>query len=242
MHSICLLTDSTALFPSATARTDPHLRHLPVQQASQRIHPPEPQQIQRIFNALEGSFQNILVLTVAPQLLPISATVWQAARSYSGPATITILETWQTGPGLGLLAQLGLQAIAAGAPLAEVEDRLRAAMPHIYTLICPIDRNNANPDLFTLFSMETVSLQPYKTARTRRQLLEDLLEFIEEFETPQQIIFFQGRPPVLRAQQLRQTTSIRFPEVSFIEMETNPTLSALFGPQTVGLTLMELPL
>jgi hypothetical protein len=72
-------------------------------------------------------------------------------------------------------------------------------------------------------------------------LLESLQEFLEEFERPQYITYFRGHESSLRARPVRDAATNLFPSVPFTEMEMNPGLTALFGSQAIGLTIMELP-
>jgi len=242
--STCILTDNTALFPTALSSCNGHLRTFPLTFVDGKCQPPSPADFKRMYTELERSFEALLVLTVSEQILPLAEVARQAAQGHGGALQISVLDSQQIGPGLGLLALLGAKAIAAGARLPEIEELLRAALPHIYTLLCPEfdpDGETDEQSNFSIYSIETGALNVYKKVRTRRHLLDALQEFIEEFEKPQQIAYFHGRAPNPRARPLRSEVESLFPETPFTEMEINATLSNLFGPQLVGLTLMELP-
>ncbi len=208
----------------------------------------------RIYRELEREYTAILVLTLSGHLLPVAEMAYQAAMQHGGTAQITVLDSRQTGVGLGMLAQIGAQAALAGQSLAEVEQRIRATIPHIYTLIHAeaeslarhgdFPRGQVNDEalgLFPLFVLEDGQLVPYKKVRTRRHLLESFQEFIEEFETPRQIAFLRGKSSMLRSRPLREVSKELFPETPFSEVDMSLILATLFGAQAVGITVMEIP-
>jgi fatty acid-binding protein DegV len=217
------------------------------------VSPPPLEDFAQAYSELEREFDAILVLTLSSQLLPVAQVAEQAALQHGGRAQIAVLDSKQTGPGLGMLAQLGAQAIIAGAPLADVEQHIRAATAHIYTLIhvnaesllrstfSPAQTDADEPGLLPLLILEDGQLVPYKKVRTRRHLLESFQEFIEEFETPQRITFLRGRYSAISARPLREITRERFPRTPFSDMEMPAPLARLFGSEAVGITVMEIP-
>ena len=205
----------------------------------------------RVYNELEHEFNGILVLTLSNHILPVAQVAQKAALQHGGTAKITVLDSRQTGPGLGILAQLGAQAILAGATLGDVEEHLRAAIASIYTLI-HIDAQNlsrvalspsqidiSEMGLLPLLTLEDGQFVPYRKVRTRRHLLESFQEFIEEFESPEQIICLHGRDSAIRSRSLREIAAGSFPTVPFADLELPAPLSRLFGPEAVAVTVME---
>jgi fatty acid-binding protein DegV len=243
--SICILTDNTALFPPSNISGRKYIRTLTLNQVDRHILPPTAEDYARAFHDLEHEFRDILVLTISECILAGTESARIAAKSHGGVARIAVLDSRQSGPGVGLLAQVGARAATESATLADVEERVRAAIPHIYTLICPETELPAQPQaengLLPVLSLEDGQPIPYKKVRTRRHLLESLQEFLEEFERPQYITYFRGHESSLRARPVRDAATNLFPGVPFTEMEMNPGLTALFGSQAIGLTIMELP-
>lgn len=253
-NSICILTDSTAQIPHGAFPGQRLIKMLPLGVDERAISPPPVQEFLRAFRELEREFDFILVLTLSGYLAPVAETAKQAALQHGGKARIAVLDSQQTGPGLGMLAQLGAQAILAGASLVDVETRIRAAMAHVYTLIhidaeslsrhstvTPGRKDTEETGLFPLLTLEDGQLTHYKKVRTKRHLLECFQEFVEEFETPQRITFLRGRYSAIRSRPLREITRERFPEVPFTDIELPTPLARLFGPQAAGLTIMEIP-
>ena len=253
--TVCILTNNAALFPSAAFGNGRSIRTLTLATEGGRIVSPTADDFSRAYSELEQEFSAILVLLAPESILPGANAALLAAQSHGGTAKVSVLDSQQIGPGLGLLAQIGSQKAAAGASLPEVQECIRAIIPFLFTLICPdaaplpLDEQNDSstasltdlPGFVPVYSLEEGYLAPYKKVRTRRHLLETLQEFLEEFEKPQQLAYFRGYTTRLRARQLREAASGLFPGTPFTEMELNAPLSALFGAQAVGMTVLEMP-
>lgn len=220
------------------------MRVLPLPVDSGVVGVPMLQDFLHIYDTLEREFSSILVLTISSHILPVAQAAQQAALQHGGKAKISILDSQQTGPGLGMLTQIGAQAISAGVTLKGLEEHLRAAITSIYTLIhihqphaaCNTDDDSS---LLPLMTLEDGQFVPYKKIRTRRHLLETFQEFIEEFETPKQIACLYGRESAIRPRSLREIASENFPSVPFSEMSIPAPLARHFGPETIGVTIME---
>lgn len=251
----CLLTDNTAHLPHGAFPGQRLIKSITMRTENQLLATPTADDFLRAYSQLECEFHSILVLTCSSHLFPIAETARQAASRHGGAAHISVMDSQQTGAGLGLLAQIGAQAAAASCALPEIERRIRAAMPHIYTLIHAEAENlsrhgrlgrtpaalNETYGSYPLFALENGQLAPYKKVRTKRHLLESFQEFIEEFEAPQQIAFLRAPGNLLRARPLRETAQTLFPHTPFGEIEMSAPLMMLFGSQAVGLTVMEMP-
>jgi fatty acid-binding protein DegV len=253
MSSTCILTDNTAQLSLGAFPGQRLIKTLPLKTENQQICAPAVDDFLRAFAALERDFSGILALTISSHLLPAVDIAQQAAAQHGGMVHISVLDSQQTGAGLGILAQIGAQAAAAGHTLIEVEEKIRAAIPHIYTLLYVEPENlSRHPHLiplladsgeapFPLFLLEEGQLAPYKKVRTKRHLLESFQEFIEEFEHPQQIVFQRGTGNPLRARPLRELTRDLFPGVVFSEVEIPAPLATLLGPQSTGVIILEMP-
>ncbi len=253
MSPLCILTDNTALISDATFPGKPLIKTFALRVESQILRAPTADDFLRIFRGLEQEFDCILVLTISSHLLPVADIACAAAAQRGGKVCISVLDSLQTGAGLGMLAQIGAQAAAEGQPLAEVEKRIRAAIPHIYTLIHIESEALARHTLYPgqtasdvtiplpLFTLDEGQLSLYKNVRTRRSLLESFQEFIEEFEHPQQIVILRGAENILRARALRTIARDLFPETPLGEGEMSAPLMALFGIQSIEVAILETP-
>jgi len=239
--TVCILTNNAALFPSAAFGNGRSIRTLTLAMQDGCIVPPTSDDFSRAYKELEREFSAILVLMAPESILPGASAAHIAAQSHGGTAKVSVLDSQQKA--------------AAGASLPEVQEYIRAIIPFLFTLLCPDtalssydERNNLSTASLTdlssvvpIYSIEEGCLAPYKKVRTRRHLLETLQEFLEEFERPQQLAYFRGYTIRLRARQLREAASGLFPGTPFTEMELNAPLSALFGAQAVGITVLEMP-
>jgi DegV family protein with EDD domain len=253
--SLCILTDDTCQLPHGGFSGQRLIKSLPLRSDTRSVSAPSVDDFLRAYSELECEYSAILVLTLSNCLLPVAEIAQQASVQHGGMAHITVLDSKQTGTGLGMLAQIGAQAAAAGEPLVEVEQRVRSAIPYTYTLIHAEMQNLSRHEyfssagqadgealgLFPLFVLEDGQLVPYKKVRTRRHLLESFQEFVEEFETPQQIAFLRGKSSTLRSRPLREITKELFPKTPFSEADMSSALATLFGAQAVGITVMEIP-
>jgi fatty acid-binding protein DegV len=245
--TVCILTNNTALFPSPIAGNGRSLRTLTLATSGGSIVPPTFDDFERTYREIEREFSAVLVLLAPESILPGVDAATLAAQSHGGTAKISVLDTQQIGPGLGLLAQIAAQKAATGASLAEVQETIRKVMPFLFTLICPdaaspsLDEQNDASTVIPIYSLEEGCLTPYKKVRTRRHLLETLQEFLEEFEKPQQLAYFRGYTSRLRTRPLREAASGLFPGTPFTEMELNLPLTTLFGAQAFGMTVLEIP-
>ena len=252
-NPLCILTDNTAQFPHSGFPGQRLIRSLPLHSDGQSVTVPTVDDFLRVYRELEREVNSILVLTVSSHLLPVAEVAYQASIRHGGTAQIAVLDSRQIGVGLGMLAQVGAQAALSGLSLLEVEQQVRATIPHVYTLIHvdteslarlgDVPAAQANDDglgLFPLFVLEDGQLVLYKKIRTRRHLLESFQEFIEEFETPQQIAFLRGKGSTLRSRPLREVSKELFAETPFTEVDMPAALITLFGTQAVGITVMEM--
>ena len=251
--SLCILTDTTALIlqtaPNGGKFAFPSHHNMD----GSDPQPPDLQDYLQIFTDLEHEFKAILVLTGSDAIFAGLETARQAAQSHGGSAKIEVLDTLQIGAGLSMLTQLAARKAATGMGLLEAQAYLRTVIPNLFTIICPDNlpngpEDNANPDkpadpanTMTVYSLEEGLLSPYKKARTQRHMLEIFQEFLEEFETPQQVCFFHGKNTNLHIRPLRESIQGLFPGTQFTELELNERLTGLFGEHTAGLTVLEMP-
>jgi len=251
--SLCVLTNNAAVFPPAIMSGGNLIRCMELDFNTNGVILPGVDEISRVFNELERDFSAILLLTASENILPGAKAARSAAQNHGGIAKISVMDTQQIGAGLGILAQIAAHHAAGGVPIAAVEAHLRSIIPRLFTLLCPdhppryqIGTNPANPEFMDeqtgiqrVYSIEEGRLVSYKKVRTQRHLLESMHEFLEEFEKPQEVVFFHGNNNNLRARPLRETSGNLFPASHFAELEINSALTALFGSQTVGLTVLD---
>lgn len=158
---VCILTDSTAQFPTLFFSGQELVTCLPVQlrlgettildpkdvslsslpaSAKNGFHPkvlpPAVDAFKSAFEELGKDFDEIIVLLASDYLIAALEPATAAARASHHPARIHIVDTQSIGVGLGLLVQGAAEAAETGASGAEVLRLVRAAIPHVYSLFC----------------------------------------------------------------------------------------------------------
>jgi DegV family protein with EDD domain len=258
MENVCILTDSSATFSRNTFAGHDRVKVIPFKvqaSASPSLMPPTVDEFLQGFTTLGRHFDHILVVIMSGGLTSAAAVAAEAAVQFGGRTSVTVVDSLNTGAGLGLLVELAAQAAAVGQSCAEIERALRASIPHTYTLFCiPGLAHLASVGylshaqavvgemlgLLPIFTLEEGHLSPLEKVRTQRHLIESFQEFVEEFESPRSIVLLKGQQNHLRTRPLREYVSEMFPETPFSEYALNAPLTALLGPQTIGLTVMEL--
>jgi DegV family protein with EDD domain len=265
MATVCILTDSSVQFtrPGFPGREHVHIipidcrssAHLLPETSEGQIDLPSVQAFIRYFTQLSRENEAILVITLAASLSPVGRYAGEAAAQYTNHATIQVVDSQTTAIGLGLLVQIAAEAATAGAPIHEIERLVRAAIPRVYMLFCIPEMNylaeagylsrsqaviGEMMGLLPIFVLEEGRLTPMLKVRTQRHLLESFQEFIDEFNDPYHVALIQGTNHMhLRARPLREYVEGSFPSTPFSVHTIGAYLSALFGPQCVGLVVME---
>ena len=244
---ICILTDNTAHLPREPFPGAPLIQTIALRVEDRLLSAHSVDDFQRTFRGLEHEFDSILVLTISGHVLPVAEIARAAAIQRGGKVCISVLDSMQTGGGLGILAQIGAQIAAKGQPLTEVEKHIRAAIPNIYTLIhteagfLPGQAATDTPLPLPIFTLDEGQLSLYKNVRNRRNLLESFQEFIEEFEHPQQVNILCGSDTLLRSRALRAISRDLFPDTPLGAGEMSAPLMALFGAQSIEVAILEAP-
>jgi DegV family protein with EDD domain len=263
MAHICILTDSTAQFtrPDFPGRDRIYLVPFRLQGEETwrpgALLPPRVNDFARFFEELGRQYDAILTITLSGSLSTVAAHACQAASHCRKQVAIEVIDSHTTAAGLGILVQAAAAAAAAGATLAEVERLVRAALPHLYMLICIPEliylaqAGHLTPaqatvgemlGLLPIFSLEDGRLMPMEKVRTQRHLFESFQEFINEFDHPYHIALMRGvNHDTLRTRPLREYVQECFPETTFSEHNINAHLAALLGPQSIGLVVIEKP-
>jgi DegV family protein with EDD domain len=222
---------------------------------SKKLIPPSFTDFVRFYSQLSREYDTIFVLTLSSLLNQTAQTALSASLQSSHPAIIDVIDSQTTGIGLGLLVQEAAAAAAAGTAPAEIERQLRASIPRIYMLFCIpeltylahsgfMDYSQAliaeMMGMLPIFNIEEGRLTPMEKVRTQRHLFESFLEFINEFDTPAHIALMRGAGhSTNRTRAVRQYVQETFPDTHFSEHTIAPHLSALFGPQSTALVIME---
>lgn len=257
MENVCILTDSSVLFNRMTFTGHDRVKVIPFDSQTAtpaRLSPPTVDDFIQEYTQLSNRYDHILAVVTSGGLNPIATVASEANLQYGGRGRVTVIDSLNTGAGLGLLIEQAALAAEARESAHEIERILRAAIPHIYTLLCLPGLSHLASvgylsyaqavvgdmlGIFPIFMLEEGRLSPLEKVRTQRHLIESFQEFMEEFESPQAVALIKGSQNQVRSRPLKQYVNEIFPAAPFSEHSLNEPLTRLFGPQAIGLTVME---
>jgi DegV family protein with EDD domain len=222
--------------------------------------PPPVEQLMQYFSVNENGqpLDQVLGIFVSSAMSSMVERALEAQKLLGGKVTLQIIDAQTTSVGLGILVQTAADAIMKGASLSETERLVRSLIPHIYAVVCTpglsylyysgfLDRAQALAGemlgLYPIFAIEEGRLTPLEKVRNHRQVLDFFQEFLEEFDQLQHIAFLQcatGNNPQ-DGRILRDHASDHFTRTVFSEHTINLATATLFGPNAIGLFVVELP-
>ena len=220
-----------------------------------RLSPPSAAEFLRFYTQLSRNFDTVLVLTISSHLSPATGIAREAADQFSNHSAVQVVDSQTVAVGLGLLVQAAAEAASRDASFQEIDQWVRAAIPRVYMLFCIPElsylartgylttsqaRVGEMLGMYPIFAMEEGRLTPLEKVRTQRHLFESFQEFMDEFENPGHIALLHGTGhTTLRTRPLRAYVQENFPKTPFSEHAIGPHVAALFGPQSIGLVIME---
>jgi len=161
MSKVCILTDSTAQFPTPVFPGSELVNIIPLHvefndviytdgkdirtvnlPASSRLSggpkalPPTEEEFQQVFSHLGQRYHEIITILVSSHLNPVVTAAHNAATSARGPATVHIIDSQTTAVGLGLLVQAAAKAAQNGSDGLEITRLVRGLVSKIYTVFC----------------------------------------------------------------------------------------------------------
>jgi DegV family protein with EDD domain len=264
MHNVCILTDNTAQFSSENFPGRDRVYTVPLDLAPApasnghspwQLLPPSPQTFVRHYGMLGTKYDSVLVLTISSQLIPSAENARQGVLLHNNHASIEVIDSQSTAAGLGMLVETAAGAASAGASLTDVERIVRAATGRVYMLMCIPEISHLETfgllthtqamvgemlGLLPILFMEEGLLVPLEKARTPRHLFETFEEFLGEFSAPERVALLRGTGhTTTRTRPLREYVQENFPDAPYNEHPLNAPLSVLFGPQSIGIVVME---
>lgn len=157
MSPVCIVSDSTALFPNPvfTGRNLVHLMPAAWQPAptqSDRLRAADfpvslregeaPQlvaasaaEFEQFFRQLGGHYSEIIAILHAARFSPAIIAAQRAANDLHGTLPVRVIDSNSISLGLGFLVQAAAEAAEDGMPLAELDLYIRSLTPKIYGLL-----------------------------------------------------------------------------------------------------------
>jgi fatty acid-binding protein DegV len=206
------------------------------------------------FGRLARSYDTVLVLGISAALHPFTSVASLAARQFGGASSVHVVDSQNTGAGLGLLVELAAEMAAGGQSIDEIERAVRGVIPHIYSLfslfnLLPL----AEAGLFSqsqalsaqaigqhsIFMLEEGRLTPMLIVHTPRHVIESLREFAEEFSLPRHVSVSRGPSCALRTRPLKEFVSEAFPGTPYLEQPLSPAQAGLLGDEALAMVILE---
>jgi DegV family protein with EDD domain len=227
--------------------------------ANRELHPslipPSVVQFRQFLARLTQAYDSVLAIFHSSELTQAFQHAVNAVEIAGNGPRVTLVDSQTISIGLGVVVQAAAEALAMGATLAEAERVTRAVIPRIYTVFAApglsylhyngfVDLGQAVAievlSLFPIFSIEEGHMTPIEKTRNYRQTIDFFREFIDEFNNLQHIAFIQPAAPSHPDNRLmREHVLENFADTPFTEHTVNLAMSALLGPRSMGLIIVE---
>jgi DegV family protein with EDD domain len=161
MPKVCILTDSTAQFPTPVFPGHELVNVIPLHiQINGQVHtdgkdiraaslpasavkapipralPPTVEEFHQVYTNLGSRYNEIVTILLSSQLSETYQTALEAAETVKSPASIHIIDSQTTAVGLGVVVQKAAQEAARGGSSAWINRMVRGLLPRIYTVFC----------------------------------------------------------------------------------------------------------
>ncbi|MEX2160335.1 MAG: DegV family protein [Anaerolineales bacterium] len=158
MSPVCIVSDSTALFPNPVfpGRSLTHL--LPAawkgsQPLSERLKAgdfppslksgeapvlavPTAAEFEKLFRQLAAHYDSVLAILHAGRFSGTAAAAQEAAAIVHGTVPVRVIDSNTVSLGLGFIVQAAAEAAEGGMPLADLDLYARSLIPKVYGLLC----------------------------------------------------------------------------------------------------------
>lgn len=220
-----------------------------------RLQIPSVDYISEQLTSMYQSYDDIFILLASRNLHPTHDLMETIVKNLHGKADIHLLDTQSIGIGEGQIIQQAARLIDTNINPLIIEERLREAVPHIYTLLCTpnfsylyksgfIDPGQAISgeilSFLPIFTLEDGKLNPVEKVKNVRSIFDYFIEFVDEFDEITNVSFIQPISSSHNESKLiRQHIEECFPDTHYSELTINPFLASLIGPQGMGIVISE---
>jgi DegV family protein with EDD domain len=219
------------------------------------LEAPSSDDFRQALSVLSQKYQSIIIILQSSHLGPAYHNASQAIYQLKGPASIQVIDSQTIGAGLGMLVQVAIDAVQRGDAALQINRLVRGMVSHIYTVFClqslqslahsgHLDPAQAAVGemlgVIPLYVLDSGKLVPIQKARSSRQLVDVLHEFVAEFNHIQHIALLQGIPPFEQEMRnLHDRLTQDFPVTLISEHIFGASIMALLGPRSIGVAVME---
>ncbi len=222
---------------------------------SPRLLIPSIEQISDYFSNLLNKYGELVGIFVSSALLDFFKTAEKIIPNSSLRNRIHLLDSTSIALGLGYMVQSAASISNSGGSIEDIEQMVRRLSNRIYTLFCfpsPsyliysdfLDKNQAIVSeilgLSPIYSLEEGKLTPVQKEKNLRNVFNIFQEFLEEFEDLEFVAFSSGNNAILPEEKyFRQYCKTQFSKSIYSDYLLSPSMSLLFGPGALSITIIE---
>jgi DegV family protein with EDD domain len=219
------------------------------------VMPPDPNDFFQALTTLGQQAHEIIIILTSAHLSTAFQSAQKTLETIHCPAALHLVDSQNIGAGLGFLVQAAARAVSEGETGIEVYRYLRKLVPHTYSMFCAqsltyisqgghLDPTQAIVgemlNLMPFFLLENGRLTPVQKARSTRQLVEVVNEFVEEFENLLEVAVVYGLSPFEQeARSLHDRLSTNLPGCTISQHPINEATAAVLGPRSLGISVIE---
>lgn len=220
-----------------------------------RLIPPSKDALAEQVIALNSLYDDVFIILVSKDLSTNYEIFEDTVKKFHGKADIHLLDSESIAIGEGQIIQMAANMIDKNIRAAIIEETLREAIPHIYTLLCTPNFSYLHKSGFVdigqavsgeylgflpIFTLEDGQLHSIEKVKNIRSVIDYFVEFIDEFDSVDNVSFIQ--PSITghnESKMIRQHVEEFYPQTSYSEHTINPYLASLIGPQGLGIVITE---
>ena len=221
------------------------------------LHAPTADDFRAVYADIRKSTDQVLSLHISSKLSQTCARARIAVEDFLGRCQITILDSWTTSVGLGILVEAAAQAANEGKSLGDIVRIVRGMVPHIYAVffVDTLDYlehsgliGKSQSILGTMLgikpflSIEEGEIIPIEKVRTRDKAIDKLIEFASEFTSISRGVILQSgtrSAPTEDTHLLLEQLEMACPGLRFPVMRYGPALACQLGPDSMGVFIYE---
>jgi fatty acid-binding protein DegV len=223
--------------------------------SSATISLPKIETVKQLIINTNSTHDEVFCILSAGNLTLLSSIVDDIAQKNKSKANFHLIDSQTLSAGQGYLVNKAIQMIENNISPKKIDATLREIIPNIYTLLGSTNLSflhasgfldagqmiiGEQHSIISLFSLENGKLNSLEKFKNLHGISEYLLEFLEEFEKFEQLIFIHPMNSTLPIfHEIKQFTHENHEIISYGEYSSNEFLSNLIGPEGFGIVLIE---
>lgn len=211
--------------------------------------------VKKLIIETNSTYDEIFCILSAGNLTKLSTIIDEIAEKNKSKANFHLIDSQTLSAGQGYLVNKAIQMLEKNISPKKIDATLREIIPNIYTLLGSTNLSFLHASGFLdagqmvigeqhaiipLFSLENGKFNSLEKFKNLHGISEYLLEFLEEFEKIEQLIFIHPMTSKLQLfQEIKQFSYENHEVISYSEYSSNEFLSNLIGPEGFGMILIE---